>query len=375
MSRIRVLEMIDKSGLGGGQAVLLALARGLDRSLFEVSIAAQAGGPLEEEARQTGLPFRPMPFSRKRSRGLTRAIAEALRGDPPDILHTHGGIAGFYGRRAARRAGVRAVVHTIHGIHYLHYRNPLLRAAYAVLERRLSRSTGAVVLVSEADLATARRRKLAPEAKLRLVRNGVDISSLGGENFARRAEEIRMRLNFSPPLIGTVARLHRQKGVVHLLRAAPAILARHPAARIVVAGGGELESEIRALARGLRLGRHIVLLGERPDARELLSLFDVFVLPSLWEGLPLVLIEAAALGKPIVATDVDGSREIITDGETGLLVPAADPQALASAVNRLLDDPDLASRLASRAKETIPSRYSLEAMTAAYADLYLSLSA
>ncbi len=375
MSRLRVLEMIDKSGLGGGQAVLLALARGLDPSLFDVAVAAQAGGPLEEEARRMGLPFRPMPFGRKRSGSLTASISEALRVDPPDILHTHGGIAGFYGRRAARRAGVRAVVHTIHGIHYLHYRNPLLRAAYAVLERRLSRSTGAVVLVSEADLATARRRKLAPEAKLRLVRNGVDVSSLGGENFARRAEEIRMRLKFSPPLIGTVARLHRQKGVVHLLRAAPAILARHPAARIVVAGGGELESEIRVLARGLRLGRHIVLLGERPDARELLSLFNVFVLPSLWEGLPLVLIEAAALGKPIVATDVDGSREILSNGETGLLVPAADPPALASAVNRLLDDPDLASRLASRAKETIPSRYSLEAMIAAYADLYLSLSA
>lgn len=373
MSRVRILEMIDKPFLGGGQAIVLALARRLDRSRFDVSVCALGGGPLEEEVRKAGLPFVSAPFGGKYAVGLTRTIAGILRREKPDILHTHGGVAGLYGRMAAHKADVPKVVHTIHGIHYLHYRNILLRAAYADLERYCSKFSDAVVFVSEADLETGRRLRLARPSKLRLVRNGVDCARLGTEEFARRAAGLRLSLPQGKPLIGTVARLHRQKGVAFLLRAATAILAGRPEGRIVVVGGGEMDAALRREARELDQVRRFLLLGERADALEILSRLDVFVLPSLWEGLPLVLIEAAALGKPIVATAVDGSREIVADGETGLLVPPADPAALAAAVNRLLDDPALAARLAARARETIPPRFTMEKMIAGYEELYASL--
>ncbi len=374
MSRIRVLQMIDKPFLGGGQAVLLSLAKGLDKTRFEVEVAAQGGGPLEDAAREAGLPFRPLPFGRRMTPGLVRRIARALKPNPPDILHTHGGIAGLYGRLAARRAGIKAVVHTIHGIHYLHYRNSAARCAFVLLERICSRRTDAVVLVSQADLDEAGQRRLAPAAKLKLVRNGIDLAELASPAFAERAAAARLRLSLEPPIIGTVSRLHRQKGVVHLMRAVPAILEAHPEGRIIVVGGGELEPELRAEVGRLRLDRRFALLGSRSDARELMSLFDVFVLPSLWEGLPLVLIEAAASGKPIVATDIGGSREIISHGETGLLVPPADPAALAAAVNRLLGDPALAARLAAAAKSSIPPRFTLERMIAEYSEIYSSFN-
>lgn len=373
MSRIRVLEMIDRSFLGGGQAVLLAVARGLDRDAFEPLICARAGGPLEEEARKSGIPFLPAPFEGKLSRGLTAALAAILTREKPDIVHTHGGVAGLYGRRAARRAGVGAVVHTIHGIHYLHYRNPLVRAAHIRLERRLSRRTDAVVLVSEADLRQAQVRQLAPIDKLTLIRNGVDGEALLGADFQARAAAIRDRFDWKPPVVGTVARLHRQKGIVHLLRAAGEILAANPEAHIVVAGGGPREKSLRREARRLGLDRRFLLLGECPEAREILSLFDIFVLPSLWEGLPLVLIEAAVLGKPIVATDIEANAEIVADGETGLLVPPKDPAALAEAVNCLLSEGELAADLGRRARETIKPRFALEAMVQGHADLYRSL--
>lgn len=370
MDRIRVLQMIDRPFLGGGQAILLSLARGLDQDKFDVSIAAQGGGPLEEEARRLGLPFRTLPFEKKMSRGIVGTITDNLRRDPPDVLHTHGGVAGLYGRLAARRAKVRAVVHTIHGIHYLHYRNTALRWVYAALERYCSRFTDTVVLVSEGDLAEAKRRRLAPEAKLKLVLNGVDVSRLGTEEFRAKAGELGLRLNLRPPVVGTVARLHRQKGVIHFMRAAVALRDSHPEAQMVVVGGGGLEAKLRAEAKKIGLDRRFAILGERPDARELLSLFDVFVLPSLWEGLPLVLIEAAALGKPIVATDIDGNRDIIADGETGLLVPPGDPAAIASAAGRLLDDPALSARLAARARAEIPPRFGLDRMVRAYEEVY-----
>jgi glycosyltransferase involved in cell wall biosynthesis len=371
---IRVLQMIDKPFLGGGQAVLLSLAKGLDKARFEVEVAAQGGGPLEDAAREEGLSFRPLPFGSRMTPGLVRAIVKALKPNPPDILHTHGGMAGLYGRLAARRAGIKSVVHTIHGIHYLHYRNPGARRAYILLERICSRRTDAVVLVSQADLDEAGKRRLAPASKLKLVRNGIDLAELSSAPFAERAAAAKLRLSLEPPVIGTVARLHRQKGLTHLMQAVPAILEAHPEARVIVVGGGELEPELRSEIGRLRLDRRFALLGARPDARELMSLYDIFVLPSLWEGLPLVLIEAAALGKPIVATDIGGSREIISHGETGLLVPAADPVALAAAVNRLLGDPALSARLAANAKSSIPPRFTLERMIAEYSEIYSSFA-
>jgi glycosyltransferase involved in cell wall biosynthesis len=374
MSRIRVLQMIDRPFLGGGQVVLLSLARGLDPARFEVSIAAQGGGPLEAAAREAGIPFRPLPFGRRLKPGLVRAIVRELRADPPDILHTHGGVAGLYGRRAARRAGIKAVVHTIHGIHYLHYRSSAARSAFVLLERACSRHTDAVVLVSEADRQEAGKRRLAAAEKLKLVRNGIDADDLASAPFAARAEEARLRLSLRPPVVGTVARLHRQKGLIHLIRAAPRIFEEHPAARVLIVGGGGLEADLRAEVPRLRLDRRFAILGARPDAREIMSLFDIFVLPSLWEGLPLVLIEAAAMGKPIVATDIGGSGEIVMDGETGLLVPPADSAALAAAINRLLADPVLAARLGENARRTIPPRFTLGRMVDEYSEIYMSLT-
>ncbi len=376
MKRLKVLEMIDKPSLGGGQAVLLALARNLDRTRFDVSVCAGGGGPLEEEVRRAGLTFHPVEFRKNPAAGPGRTLVRLLASQSFDLLHTHGGVAGLYGRRAARRAGTPVVVHTIHGIHYLHYRNPILRRAAVLLERILSRSTSAVVCVSEADLAQARRHRLAPAGRLRLVRNGVpSVEAASDPDRAPRGRALCSDLKLRAPVIGTVARLHRQKGVEYFVEAAPDILRRHPEAFFLVVGGGPLESRVRERIERLGLTERFILAGERPDALDLLSAFDIFVLPSLWEGLPLVLIEAAGFGKPIIATDIDGSREIIRDGETGLLVPPADPAALAEAVARLLGDEALARRLAERARNEIPAAFSLERMVAETERLYLDLAA
>ncbi|MCX6567247.1 MAG: glycosyltransferase family 4 protein [Candidatus Aminicenantes bacterium] len=376
MNRLKVLEMIDKPSLGGGQAVLLTLARHLDRTRFEVSVCAKSGGPLEDEVRKLGLAFHPAEFKKKPSTGLGRDLARLLASEKIDILHTHGGIAGLFGRRAARRARTPVVVHTIHGIHYLHYRNPILRKIFIGLERSLSRATSAVVCVSEADLAQARKYRLAPDDRLRLVRNGVAVVDPSPDSDrGRRIGELCPRLKLRAPVIGTVARLHRQKGVEYFIKASPEILRRNSGALFVVVGSGPLEKRLRAKIDRLGLADHFILAGERPDAIDLLSAFDIFVLPSLWEGLPLVLIEAAGLGKPIIATDIDGSREIIRDGETGLLVPPADPAALAGAVRRLLEDAALARRLGEKARHEIPPAFDLKRMVAETERLYLDLAA
>jgi glycosyltransferase involved in cell wall biosynthesis len=277
---------------------------------------------------------------------------------------------------AAGKAGTPVVVHTIHGIHYLHYRNPVLKRIYIGLERAMSRTTSAVVCVSASDLDQARKYRLAPAERLRLILNGVEIVDPASDpDRDRRIEELRLRLKLRSPVIGSVARLHRQKGVGNLIRAAEPILRARPEATIVVVGGGPLESRLRTEIAKRGLDRRVILLGERTDAADLLSMFDVFVLPSLWEGLPLVLIEAAALGKPIAATDIDGTREILRDGETGLLFRPNDPAALAEAVLRLLGDADLARRLGDRARRDIPPAFTVGRMVEETERLYLDLAA
>jgi len=371
MSRVKVLEMIDRPSLGGGQTAVLLLAGSIDLSKFDVSVCSEGGGPLVEELKKAGVAHHEASFGKKRWGRSVARIQRILENERVGILHTHGGIAGFFGRRAARKAGTPVVIHTLHGIHYLHYRNPALKRAYISLERYYSKFTDKLVLVSEGDREAARRYRLAPEAKLVVIKNGLDPAMLKARRDASRLKK-KLGLGDAAPIIGTVARLHHQKGVVFLVRAASRIKQEFPDAKVLCVGGGPLRSKMAEEVRKLGLEDTVVLLGEAPDGAGLISSFDVFVLPSLWEGLPFVLIEAAALGKPIVATDVEGNNEVITDGETGLLVPAQDPEALAGAVIRLLRDRKMAKRLAASAKKFIPPRHTLARMARETEDLYLS---
>lgn len=367
MSRAKVLLAIDRAFLGGGQRTVLNLARGLDRDLFEVAVACEKEGPLVEHLGREGIPRLALEMTKSPFSRAARSLAAALAGEGFDLVHTHGGVAGLHGRRAAATAGVPAV-HTLHGLHFLHYRNPILRRAAIRLERRLAALSAAVVVVSEADRANALALGLVPEEKLVLVRNGVEPFTPSAD-FEPAAK--RRGLGLGPgPVIVAVSRLHRQKGLVHLIRAAALVRTLRPETQFAVVGGGPLRDDLEKEARHWGLGEAFRILGERPDAREILAAGDVFVLPSLWEGLPYVLVEAAALQKPIVATAIGGVLEVIHDGKTGLLVPPADPQRLAEALVRVLLDGDLAGRLGRAARDAIPPNFRLERMVRQHQSLY-----
>lgn len=369
MRRIRVLQMIDQPFLGGGQRHLLSLARTLDRGRFEVAVCSRGGGPLVEELRSAGIPHFPVRFQKSFSRALIRDIRNVLESHPFDILHTHGGVAGLLGRWAARKNRFPAVVHTLHGIHYLYYRNPFQKAAYIRLERFFTRFTDAVVFVSDADREKGRKYRLAPNSKIHVIKNGIDFSA-----FSSQAER-SVPLEGLPdpgrgPLLGTVARLHRQKGVEYFIRSAGEILDEIPSARIWIIGDGPLFSSLQNLIEESGLEGRVHLLGGRQNIPAYLSRFDVMVLPSLWEGLPYVLLEAAALAKPVVTTSIDGIMELIEDEKSGLLVPPGDPKELARAAIRMLRDRNLAVRLGERLRDDVVQTYTLEKMVDRIQRLY-----
>ncbi len=362
--------MIDKPFLGGGQKNLLSLVRCLDKSRFEVAVCSRDDGPLVDELHKDGIEHFAVPFSKKINGKIVREIGEFLERKRFDIIHTHGGISGFYGRWAARRCRVPVIIHTLHGIHYLHYRNPLLKWLFVFLERYFSRFTDALIFVSEADKKKGQIHNLASEKKMYMIENGIDFSVLS-LRAAGAKDGHDIGAGSVQPIVGTVARLHRQKGLAYLIKAAKKLSQAYPKVKVMIVGEGPQRHKLERLNRSLGLLDTVRFMGERKDAVAILSMFDVFVLPSLWEGLPYALIEAGALGLAVVASDIDGNCEIIKDGEAGILVPPKDPNALASSIIRLLSDEETRNRMGKNLRESILPRYTLARMVQQTQELYL----
>jgi len=232
-----------------------------------------------------------------------------------------------------------------------------------------------MISVSEATRRFCIERGIRP-TKIVTIPNGIDPIPYDGSGLSSgRARSLRRELGLTElqPVVITVARLHRQKGHCFLIEAVPRVLNTFPDARFLFVGEGELRAELEAKVVQARLDSAIRFLGVRRDIPQLLAISDIFVLPSLWEGLPNVALEAMAAGVPVVATRVDGTPEVVVDGQTGLLVPPADAAALAEAVCRLLGDEALCRSMAAAAQARVRDVFSQERTLAAYTALYQEL--
>jgi len=221
-----------------------------------------------------------------------------------------------------------------------------------------------IVPVSEATAEVARRVERVPAHKLRVIRNGIDLAE-----FPARAQPS----GSTPAPAIHVARLQRIKDQPTLLRAVRQVVDVEPDFQLDIVGDGPDRAELHALAQDLELDGHVRFLGSRDDVSRLLSSASLFVLSSLSEGIPLTLLEAMATGLPAVATDVGGNREIVIPGETGLLVPAGSPPALAEALRALWADPDRARRLGAAGRRRVEQEFDMRQVVARYENLYQEL--
>lgn len=357
---IDVLYLITDLDVGGAERVLLETVRRLDRRRFRPVVSSLApAGALAREFARLGVPVRALgmrgPADAARAAGLLRL----LRRERFDILHTHLFHANVLGRLAARAAGVPVVVSTVH------VAEP--RRWHVLLEGLTSGLVDRFVTVSEAVRRYMLRRAHLPAEKVLVIRNGVDPARfrLPRGRF-RRAEGIGPE-EF---LITTVGRLDVQKGLVYLLRAAREVAARRPEVRFLVVGEGPLRDRLLRERDALGLGERVRFLGFRRDVPRILVDSDLFVLPSLWEGLPIALLEAMAAGLAVVATDVEGVREAVTHEQEGLIVPPGDPEALAAALMRVVEDAGLRERLAASAHRRAVEEFGWEKVVAATMALY-----
>ena len=279
------------------------------------------------------------------------------------ILHVHGYAAADFGRLAARRVGAALVLHE-------HFADPRMPAYQGLADRLLSRLTDRAIAVSGSTRDFLVRQRHVPAARVRLIWNGAPLADFAPvAPAAALATRRALGLPAESLVVGSIGRLSEQKGHRYLLDAAARVLARKKDVRLLIVGDGDQMDALRRQADALGITASVLFAGHRTDIRALLGALDVFCISSTYEGTPLALFEAMAAGKAIVSTAVDGCREVLEDGATGLLVLPRDAEALAGALLRCLDDAALRTSLAKRAREA-SARFDIAACVAQMQDLY-----
>jgi len=366
-----VLHVCDKFGVRGSS--IHGVSRlfswwfpRYDPKRFDVSLCGlKHPEPATAWLAEQGIPVHHLRRGRFDPRILTDLVAEVRRRQAR-ILHVHGYAAADFGRIAARVTGARLVLHE-------HFADPRMPAYQAVADRLLARFVDRAIAVSESTREFLVRRRFVPAERVRLIWNGAPL-----EEFApvppERALAVRRELGIpgEARVVGTIGRLNAQKGHRYLLDAASRLMARRTDVRVLIAGDGDLREPLGRQAAELGLADRVVFAGHRADVADLLGAIDVFCISSLYEGTPLTLFEAMAAGKAVVSTAVDGCREVLEDGTTGLLVPPADAEALAAALDRVLGERSLREALGRRALQAsrrYDVRAAVEAMEALYDDL------
>jgi glycosyltransferase involved in cell wall biosynthesis len=381
--KIKVARIITRMDLGGAQRVVLHLSRGLDTHRFEQMVITGDGGLLlpELSAIQT-INHRVIPeMTRHIGPGgawddirSVRRICETLRHFGPHIVHTHTPKAGIVGRWAARLARIPRIVHTYHGFGFSP-RHPLWqRAFYVGLERASALITSQFVAVSDPNRVLGQSYGIFLREKCALIRSGVDFGefrTVGTDNVKKKIE-----LGFKPSdkIVGVVASFTPAKALHLFLEAAAKIAGECPGVFFVMVGDGSLRPQLEAQAERLGISSALRMLGWRRDVPELMRAFDVFLLTSLWEGLPRSLVEAFVSGVPAVASHIDGIGEVVQEGRNGFLVSPGDTEAMAAAVVRLLKDESLRKSMGAQALHSVDD-FSLEKMLKDYSNLYENIAA
>lgn len=365
--RLRVLQVTHDLGVGGLPRVVETLARALDPQAFDVSVLClNEGGPLADRLVEAGIRVDILSKGpRKPDRLAFLRVAERLRDQPVDVVHTHNTQPFIDAGLASIISSTPVLIHTDHARAFPD------RKRYMIAEHLLSWGAHKVVGVSEHTTANLRHWERISEAKLETIPNGID-GSLFDAAVDVAAVRHSLGVPLDVPLLALGARLAEQKGITYLLDAMARLEARQPKLHLVLAGDGPLRSALEAQANALGLSQRVHFVGVRLDMPDVLRASDIFVMPSLWEGLPMIILEALAGGVPIVASSVGGVPSAVIDGQTGSLVPAQDPDRLADALHHMLEDAEYRARCVVNGRRLFDDHFSAAAMARRYEALYRS---
>ncbi|MBI4381363.1 MAG: glycosyltransferase [candidate division NC10 bacterium] len=375
MRPTRLLHLADTADRGGGETYLFLLADRLPRDRYALSVLCPSEGLLSERLRKIGVHVVLFEIPRLLSPAALLRLIRLLRKLRPDIMQSHGARMNFYAALAGRWAGVPVIVSTIHNSLYDYPISSIRRSLYLLGERLTFALSDQILCVADALAQDLIRRSSRDPAKIQVIRNGVDLEAFDPKTVDGSTVRRAFGLEKDTPLIGIVGRMTPQKGHRDLLTALVQIKASVPTVRVMIVGDGPLRDELVQYAGGHRLDDCCIFTGMREDIPAIMGALDVVALPSLSEGLPFILLEAMAMGKPVVATRVNGVSEVVEDGVTAFLVPPRTPDLLAQAIITLLLNRKLASMLGAAARRQAERCFGLDRMIQDVETLYEELLA
>jgi len=361
MSPIQLAQVVYALDIGGSETLARRLALGLLRRHYACSLyAVHNDGPLADLLRADGIPCRAFSRKGKWDLGPLIGLVRQFRANGTKVVHTHHIGQLLYGGLAGRLAGCR-VIHTEHDYY------SLMRPRAQQLLRVLTRLADRVTAVAEPVRSFLEGTVGLPPSKLITIQNGVEI-----RRYEAAIPYDREEWDFknSDVIIGCVARLSPEKGHTVLLRAFQKVINRHSQARLVIIGEGEERERLQHLVADLSIGSFVRFLGLRADVPQVLKTCDLFTLPSIQEGLPIVILEALAAGKAVVASEVGAIPDVIRHGATGMLVPPGNADALADALCLLIEDEEARQLLGQSGRKLVREAYDFERTVGQYDDLY-----
>ena len=368
--KCRILYVIDNTEFGGGERLFAQLISRLPRDRYRITVACAPGGIFEEKIKGSGALLEPIDMRNRFNPGIILRLVNIVKREKIDIVHSQGGRADFFARIVARLAKVPVLISTIQMPVEGYDVNPVKKSVYVALDRLSERFVDKFIVVSKSlGQALIQKHKITPD-KLVLIYNGIEV-----DEYRPNGKEVRREFGLEDgvPVIGAIGRLVWQKGFNYFIEAIPEIVRHMPDAKFLLVGDGPLRERLEALSEELKVRDNVIFTGFRSDIKEILSTVDLLVVPSLLEGFPMVTLEAMAMAKPIVATNIDGITEQITDGVNGILIPPKDPSALAKTVVRVLNDKEFARSIGLLARKKVEQEFSVEKMVAETEEVYMSL--
>jgi glycosyltransferase involved in cell wall biosynthesis len=394
MQKIKLLYVITKLELGGAQKQLLSLITHLDKKRYTPSLITASDGLLVKNAlsikdlKLIRLRFLERPINPLKDLLALCQIYSFIKKNKIDIVHTHSSKAGILGRWAAMFAGAKIVTHTVHGWSFNEYQNYFLRKIIVWLEKLTALITDKLIVVSDHDLKKGLDNRIGNKEQYRLIRYGINY-----RDFGKRDKSLREKLGIGVDdlVIGMISCLKPQKSPQSFIRLAFLVNKALPQInvhkntnsqqrtqisnkiRFLLVGDGVLRKKIESLIYNFNLEEQVILTGWREDIPQILSVMDIFVLTSLWEGLPISALEAMAASLPVVVTNTGGIAEIIREGKTGFLVFPDDMRIMADKVIYLLKDKNLRNQIGQNSKDSLDSDFFLENMIKQTEDFYQKL--
>lgn len=367
--------VITRLELGGAQKVALFIAENLDRKRYNVHLITGIGGILDDYAREiqdinlvflASLKHPIRPFSDIRA---ILALKKYFKSNKIDIVHTHSSKAGIIGRFAARLAGVPSIIHTIHGFSFHEYQNPVLHRMTLFLEKLGAKLTKKLIAVGRDVVSYGLEKKIGSKEQYVVIRASVDINRF--RNADVNKSEYLQKFGLSPNVctVGMVGNLKKQKNPVAFLEIANQLLSMDKNVQFIFAGNGPLKNRVENLIKKYGIEKNVKFLGWVDEPEKFIKSLDVFLLTSLWEGLPCTLAQAIVAGKPCVATNINGNREILKDLNTGFLYDPFDYKEAAEIILQIKNMEGKIKECPENVKG-IMDEFSLENMLASHEALY-----